>query len=64
VIFDYTGMIREPKYGHLRDLHRSIKLCEQVLVSADPTVTSLGSMQEVCLIVMTIITVIQMIRTT
>ena len=41
-------MVREPKYGHLRELHKSIKLCEKALVSADPTVTSLGSMQEVC----------------
>ncbi|KAJ3702733.1 hypothetical protein LUZ61_006438 [Rhynchospora tenuis] len=43
---DEYGMAREPKYGHLRELHRTIKLCEQALVSADPTVTSLGSMQE------------------
>lgn len=43
-----AGLIREPKYGHLKELHRAIKLCEQALVSTDPTVTSLGSMQEVC----------------
>ncbi|KAK8707102.1 hypothetical protein V6N13_058167 [Hibiscus sabdariffa] len=40
---DEYRQLREPKWGHLRDLHRAIKLCEPALVSADPTVTSLGS---------------------
>lgn len=40
-------MIREPKYGHLKELHKAIKLCETSLVSLDPTVTSLGGSQEV-----------------
>ncbi|XP_073100943.1 beta-galactosidase 5 isoform X3 [Elaeis guineensis] len=43
---DEFGLIREPKYGHLRELHKAIKLCESALVSADPTVTSLGSYEE------------------
>ncbi|KAG6509666.1 hypothetical protein ZIOFF_027666 [Zingiber officinale] len=43
---DEYGLVREPKYGHLKELHRAIKLCEQALISADPTVTSLGSLQE------------------
>ncbi|XBI69724.1 hypothetical protein VPH35_064368 [Triticum aestivum] len=43
---DEYGLAREPKYGHLKELHRAIKLCEPALVSVDPTVTSLGSMQE------------------
>ncbi|GMJ07349.1 beta galactosidase 1, beta-galactosidase 1 [Hibiscus trionum] len=43
---DEYGLLREPKWGHLRDLHRAIKLCEPALVSVDPTVTSLGSNQE------------------
>ncbi|KAK2990447.1 hypothetical protein RJ640_011195, partial [Escallonia rubra] len=43
---DEYGLIRQPKYGHLKELHRSIKLCERALVSADPTVTSLGSLQQ------------------
>ncbi|RWW08330.1 hypothetical protein GW17_00028244 [Ensete ventricosum] len=43
---DEYGLIREPKYGHLKELHKAIKLCEQALVSADPTVTSLGSLQQ------------------
>ncbi|KAK4774138.1 hypothetical protein SAY87_029157 [Trapa incisa] len=43
---DEYGLLRQPKWGHLRDLHRAIKQCEWALVSADPTVTSLGSNQE------------------
>ncbi|KAM7275179.1 hypothetical protein ACFE04_017045 [Oxalis oulophora] len=43
---DEFGLIKEPKWGHLRDLHKAIKLCEPALVSVDPTVTSLGSNQE------------------
>ncbi|KAL1810172.1 hypothetical protein ACET3Z_027162 [Daucus carota] len=43
---DEYGLIRQPKYGHLKELHRAIKLCEHALVSADPVVTSLGSSQQ------------------
>ncbi|XP_043713345.1 beta-galactosidase 3-like [Telopea speciosissima] len=43
---DEYGLIRQPKYGHLKELHRAIKLCERALVSADPIVTSLGSYQQ------------------
>nr|ACC78255.1 beta-galactosidase [Carica papaya] len=43
---DEYGLRREPKWGHLRDLHKTIKLCEPSLVSVDPKVTSLGSNQE------------------
>ncbi|KAK3210505.1 hypothetical protein Dsin_015211 [Dipteronia sinensis] len=43
---DEFGLPREPKWGHLRDLHKAIKLCESALVSTDPTVTSLGRSQE------------------
>lgn len=42
-----VGLLREPKWSHLRDLHKAIKLCEPALVSVDPTVSSLGSHQEV-----------------
>lgn len=42
-----TGLIRQPKYGHLKELHKAIKLCERALVAADPTVTTLGVNQEV-----------------
>ncbi|XP_039030398.1 beta-galactosidase 5-like [Hibiscus syriacus] len=40
---DEYGLIRQPKYDHLLELHRAIKLCEHALVSSDPTVTSLGT---------------------
>lgn len=43
----YVGLLRQPKWGHLKDLHRAIKLCEPALVSAEPTVTPLGNYQEV-----------------
>ncbi|KAL3828522.1 hypothetical protein ACJIZ3_017324 [Penstemon smallii] len=43
---DEYGLIREPKYGHLKELHKAIKLCEHALVSSDPTVTSLGNSQQ------------------
>lgn len=45
--FFYVGLLRQPKWGHLKDLHRAIKLSEPALVSGDPTVTSLGNYQEV-----------------
>ncbi|KAF3647764.1 Beta-galactosidase [Capsicum annuum] len=43
---DEYGLFRQPKWGHLKDLHRAIKLCEPALVSGDPTVTALGRQQE------------------
>ncbi|XP_047314853.1 beta-galactosidase 3-like [Impatiens glandulifera] len=43
---DEYGLIRQPKHGHLKELHKSIKLCEKALVSADPTITSIGGMQQ------------------
>ncbi|KAG6727684.1 hypothetical protein I3842_02G137500 [Carya illinoinensis] len=43
---DEYGLLRQPKWGHLKDLHRAIKLCEPALVSGEPTVTPLGNYQE------------------
>ncbi|KAJ9692055.1 hypothetical protein PVL29_011242 [Vitis rotundifolia] len=43
---DEFGLLRQPKWGHLKDLHRAIKLCEPALVSGDPTVTPLGNYEE------------------
>ncbi|GJN18569.1 hypothetical protein PR202_gb05741 [Eleusine coracana subsp. coracana] len=43
---DEYGLLREPKWGHLRDLHKAIKLCEPALVAGDPIVTSLGNAQQ------------------
>lgn len=42
-----SGLLNEPKWGHLRDLHKAIKLCEPALVSVDPTVTWPGQNLEV-----------------
>jgi hypothetical protein len=38
-----AGLIRQPKWGHLKDVHKAIKLCEQAMVATDPTISSLGS---------------------
>ncbi|KAF8036359.1 hypothetical protein BT93_C2161 [Corymbia citriodora subsp. variegata] len=43
---DEFGLLREPKWSHLRDLHKAIKQSEWALVSADPAVQKLGSNQE------------------
>ncbi|RDX82576.1 Beta-galactosidase 8 [Mucuna pruriens] len=39
---DEYGIIRQPKWGHLKDVHKAIKLCEEALLATDPTITSLG----------------------
>ncbi|KAG6760713.1 hypothetical protein POTOM_033893 [Populus tomentosa] len=41
------GLIRQPKWGHLKDLHKSIKLCEEALVATDPVISSLGQNLEI-----------------
>ncbi|KAK1410445.1 hypothetical protein QVD17_36982 [Tagetes erecta] len=43
---DEYGLIRQPKYGHLTELHKAIKKCEPALVSGVPTVLSLGPHQQ------------------
>ena len=45
----YLGLLSQPKWGHLKDLHATIKLCEPALVAADSAqYIKLGSSQEVC----------------
>ncbi|KAL3518368.1 hypothetical protein ACH5RR_020957 [Cinchona calisaya] len=39
---DEFGVARQPKWGHLKDLHAAIKLCEEAMVATDPTISSLG----------------------
>ncbi|CAL5189692.1 unnamed protein product [Lathyrus oleraceus] len=39
---DEYGLVNEPKWGHLRDLHKAIKQCEPALIAVDPTVTYFG----------------------
>nr|GEW75576.1 beta-galactosidase 3-like [Tanacetum cinerariifolium] len=41
---DECGLIRQPKYEHLKELHKA-KHCEPALVSADPIVTSIINLQ-------------------
>ncbi|KAL9268149.1 Beta-galactosidase 3-like protein [Drosera capensis] len=43
---DEYGLPRFPKWGHLKELHRAIKLCEQAMLSSNPTLLSLGGLQE------------------
>ncbi|XP_050372236.1 LOW QUALITY PROTEIN: beta-galactosidase 9-like [Argentina anserina] len=44
---DEYGLLSEPKWGHLKDLHAAIKLCEPALVAADsPHYIKLGPNQE------------------
>ncbi|KAM7272445.1 hypothetical protein ACFE04_027108 [Oxalis oulophora] len=40
---DEYGLISEPKYSHLKELHKAIKQCENALVSSDAVVKSLGT---------------------
>nr|CAC44501.1 beta-galactosidase [Fragaria x ananassa] len=39
---DEYGLLRQPKWGHLKDVHKAIKLCEPAMVATDPTISSLG----------------------
>ncbi|CAL5416749.1 unnamed protein product [Camellia sinensis] len=44
---DEYGLLRQPKWGHLKDLHYAIKLCEPALVAVDsPQYMKLGPKQE------------------
>lgn len=42
-----AGLLRQPKWGHLRNLHRAIKQAEPALVSGDPTIRSIGNYEKV-----------------
>ncbi|KAI5674488.1 hypothetical protein M9H77_14852 [Catharanthus roseus] len=44
---DEYGLARFPKWGHLRELHIAIKLCEHALLNNEPKLLSLGPLQEV-----------------
>ncbi|KAG1370086.1 putative Beta-galactosidase 6 [Cocos nucifera] len=45
---DEYGLLTQPKWGHLKDLHAALKLCEPALVVVDdsPQYVKLGPMQE------------------
>ncbi|CAN1249628.1 Beta-galactosidase 8 [Linum perenne] len=40
---DEYGLLRQPKWGHLKDLHTALKLSQDALLATDPATTSLGS---------------------
>ncbi|KAF5939126.1 hypothetical protein HYC85_023385 [Camellia sinensis] len=44
---DEYGLLRQPKWGHLKDVHKAIKLCEPAMVGTGPTITSLGPNLEI-----------------
>ncbi|KAJ7552724.1 hypothetical protein O6H91_06G067100 [Diphasiastrum complanatum] len=44
---DEYGQLRQPKWGHLANLHKVLKICEEALVGGDLRYISLGRMQEV-----------------
>ncbi|XP_058097474.1 beta-galactosidase 10 isoform X1 [Magnolia sinica] len=43
---DEYGLARLPKWGHLKELHKAIKLCEHALLYGESTLVSLGPLQE------------------
>nr|POF11218.1 beta-galactosidase 6 [Quercus suber] len=44
---DEYGLLRQPKWGHLKELHATIKLCSTTLLQGARTNFSLGQQQEV-----------------
>ncbi|KAK3224359.1 hypothetical protein Dsin_011384 [Dipteronia sinensis] len=46
---DEYGLLREPKWGHLRDLHSALKLCKKALLLGTTSVEILGPYLEVSL---------------
>lgn len=42
-----TGLIRQPKWGHLKELHEAVKLCSETILSVFPSMQSVGEQQEV-----------------
>ncbi|XP_077213030.1 beta-galactosidase 16-like [Tasmannia lanceolata] len=43
---DEYGMVRQPTWGHLKELHAAIKLCSETLLWGTPSNFSLGQLQE------------------
>ncbi|XP_060672991.1 beta-galactosidase 16-like [Ziziphus jujuba] len=43
---DEYGLLRQPKYGHLKELHAAVKLCSKPLLSGEQTTHSLGGQQK------------------
>ncbi|XP_042495404.1 beta-galactosidase 16-like [Macadamia integrifolia] len=43
---DEYGLIRQPKWGHLKELHAAVKLCSTTLLLGSYTSSSLGELQQ------------------
>ncbi|ONM04238.1 Beta-galactosidase [Zea mays] len=43
---DEFGLYKEPKWGHLRDLHQALKLCKKALLWGTPSTEKLGKQLE------------------
>lgn len=41
------GLVRQPKWGHLKELHKAIKQCENTLLFGNSTLLTFGPLQEV-----------------
>ncbi|GMP72252.1 hypothetical protein CsSME_00030351 [Camellia sinensis var. sinensis] len=41
-----VSLIRQPKWGHLKELHAAIKLCSETLLTGSLTTSSIGEQQE------------------
>ncbi|XP_071713832.1 beta-galactosidase 16 [Rutidosis leptorrhynchoides] len=42
---DEYGLLNQPKYGHLKDMHAAIRLCSQALLYGELTIETLGQDQ-------------------
>ncbi|XBI09808.1 hypothetical protein VPH35_137276 [Triticum aestivum] len=43
---DEFGMFKEPKWGHLKDLHHALRLCKNALLFGTPSTQPLGKLYE------------------
>lgn len=41
------GLIREPKWSHLKGLHAAVKICSRALLTGAQKMFSLGTLQQV-----------------
>ncbi|KAL0360263.1 UNVERIFIED_CONTAM: Beta-galactosidase 16 [Sesamum radiatum] len=46
---DEYGLIRQPKWGHLKEFHAAVKLCSDTLLYGQQSNFSLGALQEVAI---------------
>lgn len=43
----FAGLLREPKWSHLRDLHAALRLSKKALFAGTPSVETFGESIEV-----------------